>query len=205
MPVNKTNTTLSKQTIAAIAARVANLRKKQRLSLDQLAARAGVSKGGVAGLEKGSGNPSIALLCQVAAALGVSVTDLLEMSSAREAEEYDMRGGKTLWRGPAGGSARLIFGTRGPQMFELWVWELFPGERYEAKAHAAGTQELLYPLSGTIGAAVGGERFLARSGRGLYLRTDSPHTYFCEGKRPSRFHMVVLETPEVKKGVRPVS
>ncbi len=190
------NNALSERTIATVARRVGALRKKQRLSLDQLAVRAGVSKGSLANMEKGIGNPSVASLCQVAAALGASVTDLLQMSSGREAEEFSLQEGKTLWRGPAGGRAQLLFGTRGPQMFELWVWTLYPGERYEAKAHASGTQELIYPLSGAVGADLRGSRVIARSRHGLYLRTDAPHAYFCEGNRPTKFHMVVLETPE---------
>src|SRR5947209_19390522 len=192
------NEALSDRAIATVAQRVGALRKKQRLSLDQLAIRAGVSKGSLANLEKGTGNPSVSVLGQVAAALGVSVTDLLEMSTGHEAEEYNLRAGKTLWQGPAGGSARLIFGTRGPQMFELWGWELFPGERYEAKAHAPGTQELLYPLSGAVGAEVRGRRYTARNGNGLYLRPHAPHGYFCGGSRPTKIHMVVLEAPEGK-------
>jgi len=76
------NESLSRQTIQVIAQRVAAYRKRQRLSLDQLAARAGVSKGSLAGLEKGTGNPGIALLCQTASALGVSVSDLLGLAAA---------------------------------------------------------------------------------------------------------------------------
>ena len=44
-PVSKMTEPLSEQIVAAIAQRVASLRKDQQLSLDQLAARAGVSNG----------------------------------------------------------------------------------------------------------------------------------------------------------------
>lgn len=189
------NESLSRQTIQVIAQRVAAYRKRQRLSLDQLAARAGVSKGSLAGLEKGTGNPGIALLCQTASALGVSVSDLLEMSSSGGAETIALNEGEVLWRGPLGGTARLVFGTRGPLMFELWEWEMFPGERYDAKAHSPGTKEILYPLRGRVGAAVRGQELEIRRGCGLFLDTDVPHAYFCAGRQPSRFRMIVLEAP----------
>src|ERR1700733_3021662 len=102
------NSNVSSGMIDVVGKRVADISTQQDLSLHQLAARAGVSKGSLAGLEKGNGNPGIALLCQTAAALGVSVTDLLEMSASRKAEEFAMDGGKVLWRGSTGGKARLI-------------------------------------------------------------------------------------------------
>ncbi len=196
------NDSPSHRTIVAIAQRVAALRKRQKLSLDQLAARAGVSKGSLAGLEKATGNPSIALLCQTAAALGVSVADLLATSTSRKAESFALNGGKVLWRGPGGGTARLLFGSRGPLMLELWEWTIFPQERYEAKAHSPGTKEILYATKGRVGAIVDGEAFEVGQGHGLFLETGVPHAYYCAGKQPVRFRMVVVEMP-ASLGLRP--
>jgi transcriptional regulator with XRE-family HTH domain len=193
--VNILNDSDSHQTVHAIARRVAAFRKRQGLSLDQLAARAGVSKGSLAGMEKATGNPSISLLCQTAAALGVSVSDLLATSTPRKAETFEFGGGKVLWRGRKGGSARLLFGTRGPLMFELWEWAMFPTERYEAKAHSAGTKEILYAMKGRLGAVVDGETFEIAPGHGLSMETDVPHAYYCAGKQQVRFRMVVAEMP----------
>lgn len=193
--VNKLNDSISRRTIVAIARRVAAFRKRQGLSLDQLAARAGVSKGSLAGLEKASGNPGISLLCRTAAALGVSVADLLATSAPSKAVTFALDAGKLLWRGSAGGSARLLFGTRGPLMFELWEWVLHPKERYEAKAHSPGTKEILYALKGRFGALVDGEAFEVGAGHGLFLETDVPHAYYCVGKQPVRLRMFVVEPP----------
>jgi quercetin dioxygenase-like cupin family protein len=117
------------------------------------------------------------------------------MSASRGAETFALNEGEVLWRGPLGGTARLVFGTRGPLMLELWEWEMFPGERYDAKAHSPGTKEILYPLRGRVGAAVGGEELEVRRGYGLFLEIDAPHAYFCAGRQPSCFRMIVLEAP----------
>ncbi|MBI4909681.1 MAG: helix-turn-helix domain-containing protein [Acidobacteria bacterium] len=193
--VNILNDSVSQQTIAAIARHVAALRKRQGLSLDQLAARARVSKGSLAGLEKAAGNPSISLLCQTAAALGVSVSDLLAASTPRKAEVFRLGGGEVLWRGKTGGTARLLFGTRGPLMFELWEWLILPAERYQAKAHSPGTKEILYTMKGRLGAVIDGEVFEIGPGQGLSMETDVPHAYYCAGKQPVRFRMIVVERP----------
>ena len=183
----------SSNTVLTIAKRVAAFRKREQLSLDQLAQRAGVSKGALAGLEKGKGNPSIALLCQTAAALRVSVADLLDESPSHNAEQFELEDGKVLWKGPNGGTARLIFGTRGPLMLELWEWQMFPSERYQAKAHSPGTKEILYPLQGFLGAESNGTALEVRKGQGVFLETDVSHAYYCVGSRPVRFQMIVVE------------
>ena len=193
--VNIMNDSESSQMVQVIGQRVAAFRKRQGLSLDQLAARADVSKGSLAGLEKATGNPSISLLCQTAAALGVSVSDLLATSTARKAEVFELKEGKVLWRGKKGGTARLLFGTRGPLMFELWEWVMFPSERYEAKAHSPGTKEILYAVKGRVGAVIDGDTFEIAPGSGLFMETDVPHAYYCADKQAVRFRMIVAEVP----------
>ena len=187
----------SEDMVSTIARRVAEFRKRRHFSLDQLAERAGVSKGALSGLEKGNGNPSIALLCQTAAALRVSVADLLDESPSHNAVQFELDGGKSLWKGPHGGAARLVFGTRGPLMVELWEWQMFPSERYEAKAHSPGTKEILWPLEGRLGVEVNGSPLEAKKGEGVFLETDVPHAYYCVGARPVRFHMIVVEPTEI--------
>ena len=65
----------------AVANRIRNWRKEKKLSLDELSRRASVSKGMLVEIEKGAANPSIAILCKLAAALGISVADIVNVSS----------------------------------------------------------------------------------------------------------------------------
>ena len=67
---------------AALARRLKELRLKNGLTLDELSRRSGVSKGMLVEIEKGSANPSIAILCKTAAVLGVSVADVVNVSEA---------------------------------------------------------------------------------------------------------------------------
>lgn len=46
------------------------VRREHTLTLDELSRRSGVSKGMLVEIEKGEANPSIAILCKVAAASG---------------------------------------------------------------------------------------------------------------------------------------
>lgn len=160
-------------------------------------------------LEAGRGNPSMAVLCQVAASLGVSLAELVDYSAEPVPTEFDPEEGKIIWRGKRGSSARLVIGTRGPEMVELWQWAIAPGDRYEATAHSAGTRELIEVASGRLGLSVGGWSGVIAAGRGVLLTTDVEHSYWCEGKTTVRFRMMVAEWPQnlgsrVRKVMRPI-
>src|ERR1700691_4842512 len=75
--------------MADVAAAVRRLRHGRGLSADQLAARAGVSKGALVALEHASANPNLATLVRLADGLGVSVSALVERPEARRAQVTD--------------------------------------------------------------------------------------------------------------------
>ena len=66
----------------AVAARIKRYRAEKKISLDELSRRAGVSKGMLVDIEACRANPSIALLCRLASALGVSVADFVNVATA---------------------------------------------------------------------------------------------------------------------------
>src|SRR3954469_7579865 len=135
------------QLIDVVSTRIRQRRSDRRLSLDRLASMAGVSKGLLVQIESGQANPSIATLCKVAAALGASVADLVQIAGQHPAEVLPAGAPRLLWRGPKGGSATLLVGSSGPDMLELWAWVLKPRERYEAQPHPHGTEELLHVVA----------------------------------------------------------
>ncbi len=179
--------------LATLSERIRARRRDRGLSLDRLAALSDVSKGVLVQMEKGEANPSIATLCKVAAALGASVADLVQVAAAQPAEVLPAGAPRLLWRGPKGGSAALLVGSAGPDMLELWTWELRPGERYDGAAHPAGTQELLHVQRGHLALAFGDVRYVIPAGGSAIAHTDRPHVYAAEGKKAVRFIMVVAE------------
>ncbi|MGH9348330.1 MAG: helix-turn-helix domain-containing protein [Vicinamibacterales bacterium] len=181
------------EVLATISARVRARRRARQLSLDQLCARSGVSKGMLVQIERGATNPSIGTLCKVAAALGASVADLVDAAGPARADVVPAAAPRTLWTGPKGGFASLLVGSTGPDMLELWTWELRPGERYDAPAHPPGTQELLHVERGRLALVFGRVSYVVDAGRSARAFTDRPHAYACAGARPVRFTMAVAE------------
>ena len=87
------------QVSLAVASRIRSWRKDKKLSLDELSRRASVSKGMLVEIEKGAANPSIAILCKLAAALGVSVADIVNVSSEPLVHLIEETAIPVLWQG----------------------------------------------------------------------------------------------------------
>ena len=181
------------QVSLAVANRIRNWRKDKKLSLDELSRRASVSKGMLVEIEKGAANPSIAILCKLAAALGVSVADIVNVSSEPVVHVIEKQAIPVLWQGAKGGSARLLAGTAGPDMIELWQWEMQPGEHFSSPGHPAGTCELLHVNEGVLSLTVGETVTQVEAGASAVAKTEAAHGYGNEGDTVLRFTMTVAE------------
>jgi len=177
----------------AVSDSIKSWRKRQKLSLDELSRRAGVSKGMLVEIEKGAANPSIAILCKVAAALGVSVADIVNVSHAPDAWLIENSEMPVLWQGEQGGSAQMLAGTRGPDMIELWRWQMFPGELFSSTGHSSGTLELLHVEQGTLALTVSEQTLVVQQACAAVARTDMPHAYSSADDQPVIFTMTVAE------------
>jgi len=181
------------QVSLAVANRIRNWRKEKKLSLDELSRRASVSKGMLVEIEKGAANPSIAILCKLAAALGVSVADIVNVASEPQVHIIEEAAIPVLWHGEKGGSARLLAGTAGPDMIELWRWEMQPGESFSSPGHPAGTFELLHVETGVLTLKVEESVTQVVAGASAVAKTEAAHSYANHGESVLRFTMTVAE------------
>lgn len=69
--------------------------------------QANVSKGALVEIEGCKANPSIALLCRLAAAMGVSVADFVDVGTKPTVHLIAEGEIPELWKGDKGGRARL--------------------------------------------------------------------------------------------------
>ncbi|RUY20833.1 XRE family transcriptional regulator [Mesorhizobium sp. M7A.F.Ca.US.001.04.1.1] len=178
----------------AIAIRIQNLRRDQNLTLDRLAKLTGLSKGTVVALEQGKANPSIGILCRLAAAFSLSVADLLNDAPSTAPDHPIERSiSRTLWTSAKGSRAQLHTSTSGRTMFELWSWVLMPGDVFAADAHSPDTRELLSVTKGSLKVTVGSHEIILSPGESAHLVTDQPHSYAAASDVPALFSMAVLE------------
>ncbi|MDI6957960.1 helix-turn-helix domain-containing protein [Pantoea sp. Pa-EAmG] len=176
----------------ALSASLKQYRSQKKMSLDELSRLAGVSKGMLVEIEACRANPSIAILCKLAAAMGVSVADIVNVASKPNAHLIAAEDIPCLWHGESGGAARLLAGTSGPDMIVLWEWKMYSGEIFDSPGHSDGTCELLHVVQGTLQLTLGEERLTVSEGSSVIARTDLPHSYSCiEGSL--QFTMTVSE------------
>jgi transcriptional regulator with XRE-family HTH domain len=179
----------------AVARTLQALRADRGWSLDQLAARSGVSKGVLVALEQGRSNPNLATLARIGDAFGVPVTLLVDMSGEPAVRISSPDTSRVLWRGPAGGTGTIIAATDPPWAVELWRWEVMPGEAFGGDAHAPATREMAAVESGSLTLTVAGERHTVGAGQCARFPASRPHRYSNEGTEPVRFTMVVVIPP----------
>ena len=177
----------------AVARTVRALRAGHGWSLDELAGRAGVSKGVLVGLEQGRGNPNLGTLIRISDALGVPLTRLVQVEEAPPVRLFRPDRHVVLWEGADGGTGTLLAGSDPRPSLELWRWMLRPGETRESDAHVPGTKEIVYVQEGTLTLGVDGRTDLVGPGTAAVFVGDRPHSYSNAGDDDLRFILAVLD------------
>ncbi len=189
---------------AAVGRNLAAIRASRQLTLDRLAKISGVSKGMLVQIEHGRTNPSIATLCRIANAFGISVSRLMDGADSVGMSKTSLEDGTTLWRGSAGGLGRLITGFEDPTLLEFWEWEFNPGESHDGIAHPSGTKELLFVQQGVLTVTAGESSDSIGANEALVFGADVPHRYSNDGKARVVFLMIITE-PGAQRQERKVS
>ncbi|MDF5753307.1 XRE family transcriptional regulator [Spongiactinospora sp. TRM90649] len=178
---------------AAIANNVRAQRAYRRMTLDELSARSGVSRGMLVQVEQARTNPSVSTLARIGGALGVTVARLVEVADTPVVRVVGASGVVTFKHGE--GAARLLVGTDAPAILELWDWRLATGEHHDGDAHPPGTREMLTVIDGELVLTVLGQEYHLATDEAVLFSADRPHRYAAGGDSGCRFIMVVTEPP----------
>jgi transcriptional regulator with XRE-family HTH domain len=183
----------SDEVAAAVGRNVRALRQQRGMTIDALAAAAGLSRGTVIQIETARGNPSIATLCSLATALRVGVGSLVDGDAAPRIAVRRADQAAPVWTSTAGSSAVFRIGTDPPDVVELWDWTLQPGDGFDGEAHPIGTAEVLSVLIGRLALHVGTAELELATGDTVLFEAHAPHRYANGGTEPLRFTMVVVQ------------
>ena len=170
---------------------IRQLRETRGLTQQQMARTSGVPRPTWANLESGAANPTLAVLVKVAAALQISVEELIAppRASARHV--------------PAG---KLPVKQRGQVLVRKLLPEPLAGmdlERMELPAgasmtgipHTPGTREYLTCESGEVELTASGETYRLQAGDVVVFRGDQKHGYRNPGRARAIAYSVVALMP----------
>lgn len=175
-----------------LAGNVVKLREARGLTQQQMAKLAGVPRATWAHLESGEANPTLAVLNRAAAALQVTIEELIRIPRA-QAKYFPAQALVTRQRGPV--TVRKLLPDPIPGM-EIDRMELPPGARLVGIPHVPGTTEYLTCETGAIVLVASGEAWTLAPGDVVVFRGDQRHSYANREKRTAvGYSVVVLARP----------
>jgi transcriptional regulator with XRE-family HTH domain len=163
------------RSVEAIGPKIRALRKHLLLTLDETAARAGISKPFLSQVERGRARPSVATLLGIAQALGVSLQYFFD--APRDAR-FVLRGDQAQFFGFADAGNRFARLTRvvADGGMEALLVRIPAGRRFADVVTVAGEQ-FWYVLSGTPTLTLNGNAFAFRPGDAAHYDSTDPHSW----------------------------
>ena len=158
----------------AVGENIKRIRKSKKLSMERLAAEAGVSRSMLGQIERGEANPSVGIVGKLARALKVPAAVLLEsddfvtLAEFRNAETKPERkdGGKAVWR------PSLPYDDVLRQ--ETFFLDLYISGRYAPEPMVPGCVCLATSISGTVLLHAEGQDFQLLERDALRFAADQP-------------------------------
>jgi len=159
---------------AHLARNLLGLRHSRGLTQNELAKASGVPRSTIANLESGEGNPSLAVLVKVSAALGAPIDELLSSPRAKVRRwSRDELGAQKRGRGV---TMTPLVPEPVPEEL-LATMELAPGAVMGGTPHLPVTREYLTCLDGEVVHVVAGDRLALSAGDLLAFPGNVPHSY----------------------------
>jgi transcriptional regulator with XRE-family HTH domain len=179
----------------AVATNVREGRTAEGWTLEELAARSGVSKGMLVAIEHGRTNASIQTLSRVAESLRTTLAHLVSLPETPSLRIVVSGDGAELWRSTKGSTAVLLIGSQSPAQLEFWEWVIVPGDAYAGEPELPGSLEIVYVHEGHLTLTVGDEQATLGPGDSALFRPDVRRIFANEGTGVLRYCQAFTVSP----------
>jgi transcriptional regulator with XRE-family HTH domain len=179
-----------------MGARIRVLRAERSLTLDALAGLAGVSRAMLSRIERGDSSPTAQLLVKICGGLGITLSALFAAAETPP-NPLSRHASQPTWRDPATGYIRRNVSPAGTgSSVDIAEVEFPPGASVAFdNRRAAGTDQHVWVLDGTLELDVAGEAFRLAAGDCLMMRFGQPLTFRNPTARPVRYAVVISTGP----------
>ena len=161
----------------AVGENIKRIRKSKKLSMERLAAEAGVSRSMLGQIERGEANPSVGIVGKLALALKVPAEVLLENDDFVTLGEFRnvdtkperMDGGKAVWR--------CNFPYDEATRIESFFLDLYISAHYRPEPSVAGCLCYATVVAGTVSLTAEGEVYHLNERDALRFAADQPYGF----------------------------
>ena len=183
-----------------IGANIRNVREGAKITLTDLAGRAGITKGMLSKIETGAASASISSLMSIADALGIPLGEVFRephvdppytLTRKGEGDIITMDGSKF------GYSYQALALDRHEKQAEPFILTINPGDPMGEFQHRG--EEFIYMLEGRLEFHVGDEVIDLKAGDSLYFNPQYVHKTRVLGKKTVRYLNLFIQSPRVSK------
>ena len=176
-----------------VGARVRSLRRERGLTIEQLAAATGLTKGFISQLERDRTAPSLSSIARICDALGVRLSHIFEA----EAPPALVRRDERVPADPALTTQSYLLSSREEPRFQVIESEVAPGAGAGDELHSLpGEVEFVYVLDGTLELRIGEDTHVLETGDALTYPLSKPHTWRnASGTEPLRVLWLSVPNP----------
>ena len=178
--------------VAAIGARIRELRLQNEKTLQAMAEMTGLSASLLSLVERGKTSPSIGTLVSVSHALGVHMSDLVTPAEHDSKEPIVRRGDQAVYASSAGGQRRVVADDR-IRGLEIAINEFEPGGSSADSSLHHGGYEYGVVLDGKLTVTLEDETHVLAPGDMISYDSNRPHRISNTTKRPARAVWVNLD------------
>ncbi|MDX1739376.1 MAG: XRE family transcriptional regulator [Alphaproteobacteria bacterium] len=176
-----------------IGRKVLRLRQAYKMSLDDLAARSGVSKSVLSQIERDQNNPTLSTIFRICTALNVTVEEILKRESSPRIFDVVAENATPTIQSEDGKCALRILGPINTVNWLQWYHlTVEPGGRLVSDAHDLGTLENVSVLEGCVKIITGEDEHLAYAGETIRYPADKTHIVVNESDVVAKALMVVV-------------
>jgi transcriptional regulator with XRE-family HTH domain len=175
-----------------LGGRVKELRRRRRLTLEELAELSGVSRAMISKLERGEKNPTLVVAAKLAEGLGVTLSQLAGMEERREVVVVPKER-RMVMRDPETGFERQLLSPNFVGSGVEFIRNEIPDRSTsgEFPPHRRGVEEHIVVERGSLRATLGREEYRLEEGDAIYFEADVKHRFDNAGQGVCSYYLVI--------------
>jgi quercetin dioxygenase-like cupin family protein/DNA-binding XRE family transcriptional regulator len=180
----------------SLGRRIAWIRRKRGLSLEDLASRTGIDVDQLKRIEQDDYTPPLGELIRLGKALQMKMGYFIAPAEPRPYTIVRSHERQTVARFASGSKARhgytyeSLAPEKGDRLMEPFIVTMHPGDVQEISTHDG--QEFIYVLEGRLEARVGEKVEILDPGDAIYYNSTEPHLVKCHGDQVTRILAVLF-------------